>query len=229
MDVPAPKRIVDLDRLQLFENFPGAEQRPGQPIPRSRLAFCVRDGYPRLTVWLNDPKIDRNDRQANVCSAPLDIITFNTFLELLKEVILSNTDIRYKIECFGSTWVDNKMTGEKKLVGELHFGKKDGVVWISVTGPNKPLVPFRLILSDWHSIYHGDGTEISKAEASAITAKSYLHYLQSIYEYLAVMQATGNAVRELRGAGDPGSEDLPPPIPGNVSNVSGSSGFDFDL
>jgi hypothetical protein len=73
-------------------------------------------------------------------------------------------------------------TGERKLSCHAMVGKdEDGLVWISLVAKDRPRIKFIFQLSDWHEIFHGDGTPYNAADASVLQALSIARSLRLVY------------------------------------------------
>ena len=168
-----PIRINEILRFSMFTDAPGVEGK------RSRLAWSVRDGNPRVTVYTNIPT---DTIQKGVLSAPMNPETFFIFLDLFEKVALGDNGIKYKIDCYTSFRKEDGTYTDKTLQSELWFGKDDqGVIWISVNAPSRPKIKFDFKVYDYHKIYKGDGTQISESEASALQALAVIKAMRNIY------------------------------------------------
>lgn len=168
-----PVRIFDFERLSMWTPTPGAAGK------RARLAFGIRDGNPRITVFTNDP----NDKISNgVIYAAMNPETFYSFLELFSSVLRAKEETKYKINCFGTRWENDKPTKEKILVSDLCFGRDaEGVIWICVIAENRPKIKFEFAISDYHLLMDSDGKQFDKARASRLEAGAKLALLHDVY------------------------------------------------
>lgn len=169
---PPEIRIKDMDKLMMFAECPGVEGR------RSKLSWAIRDGAPRVTVYTNDPSDTEN---RGVISAPMDPTTFMAFLDYFDEVIKSPNEIKYRLECWGKPWVNGEPSTERALKGEIWIGKDNqGMVWISVTAPERPKIRFEYLVSEWHFFTKPDGKKLTRAEGSVVTAAATVSLLRSV-------------------------------------------------
>lgn len=167
----------------LFLNYPKFDlfaETPDHPGKRSRMAFGTRDGNPRITVFTNVPSDNVNK---GVIYAPFTPDVFLSFLDLFEKAIKNGLDTKYKIDC--KTYArtsDGKTDFENKVVtSQLWFGKdKNGICWICVTAENRPRIPFKFKMSDFHTFHHGDGRPFTEAEGSDIVAMSTVIGLRQI-------------------------------------------------
>ena len=168
-----PVRIIDFERLSMWTPTPGA---PGK---RARLAFGIRDGNPRITVFTNDP----NDKVNNgVIYAAMNPETFYGFLELFSAVLRAKEETKFKVQCFGTRWENDKPTKEKILISDLCFGRDaEGVIWICIIADNRPKIKFEFNISDYHLLVDSDGKQFDKARASRLEAGAKLALLHDVY------------------------------------------------
>lgn len=171
-----PTKILDFVRLQMFTPAPNMQN------VRSKLSFGFRDGNPRITVFTNDP----NDTIAKgIIYAGLSPEMFEIFLTVFETVIRTKDEVKQAIDCYTSRYEDNKPTGERLLNSQVWVGKDaNQLIWLSVTAENRPRIKFTFQVSEWHKIYHSDGTLITEAEGSRLAAMAHLNLLRQVYGHL---------------------------------------------
>ena len=186
----AKPKINELNKFTIFANAPGAEGR------RSRIAWSIRDGNPRITVYTNIPSDNVN---YGIISAPMNPETFYAFLELFEKVIHGESDVKYKIECYTSIPDKDGKYTDKTLLSDVIFGKDaNGVVWISVVSGNRPKIKFELKISDYHKIFHGNGNVFTESEASALQAMALVKALRATYyQYTNGFRQPGNGTNSV--------------------------------
>lgn len=163
-------KIVDFSRLSLYTSTPGVEGK------RSRMSFGARDGNPRITVFTNDP---RDTIAKGVISAAMNPETFMVFVNRFKNIVRSTTEVKDRIDCYGSRWENNKKVEDRVLLSTIWFGRDaEGIIWISVVADGRPKIRFDFRMSDWHHVYV-DGKQIDEATASAFEAGSKIHLIES--------------------------------------------------
>lgn len=163
----------ELEKFQLFT------ETPGVPGKRSRLGFSSYRGNPRITVFTNVP----NDTGKGVINAPMNPETFLVFLDLLEKVALNPAESKHKIDCWTVMRAaeGQEANREKTLLSELYFGRDAaGLIWISVTAPNRPRIKFDYRISDFHKIYKGDGTQLTEGESSTLQAMATIRALREV-------------------------------------------------
>jgi hypothetical protein len=177
-------QIHDLNKIMMFTETPGA---PGK---RSKLAWSVRDGAPRLTVFTNDPKDQVNK---GIMYAPMNPETFYAFMDLFEQVTKSPSGTKYKIDCLTSSrdQAGNIKQDEKVLLSEIWFGKDDaGLIWLSCVAPNRPKIKFTFKVSDYHRIFK-DGNPLSESEASCLQAMATIRILRNaFYSHVSALKPT---------------------------------------
>lgn len=189
-------KIVDFERLQMWTATPGAAGK------RAKLAFGVRDGNPRVTVFTNDP----NDKISNgIIYAAMNPETFYTFLELFNNVIRAKEETKYKISCYGTRWENDKPTKDKILISDLCFGRDaDGIIWICLIAENRPKIKFEFSISDYHLLYDAHGQQFDKSQASRLEATAKLALLRDIYAYAISKHSETPVVRHNNGNNNKG-------------------------
>lgn len=168
-----PVRIHDFERLQMWTPTPGAAGK------RAKLSFGIRDGNPRITVFTNDP----NDKiSSGVIYAAMNPETFYMFLKLFGDVVNAKEEVKYKIQCFGTRWENDKPTKDKLLISDLCFGRDaEGMVWICLIADNRPKIKFEFNISDYHLLLDGEGKQFDKPRASRLEAAAKLALLHQVY------------------------------------------------
>ena len=169
-------QINELNKFVMFASCPGSEGK------LSKLCWCIRDGNPRITVYTNDPKDTTN---YGVISAPMNPESFFGFLDLFEEIVNGEPDRKQQIESYTSYKNEAGIMGEKILMSELWFGKDSNkIIWMALVAPNRPKIKFEFKVSDYHKIFHSDGSPFSEADGSYFQFKAVLRFLRSIYPQL---------------------------------------------
>ena len=191
MDQIQPKpviKIIDLDRLKLWTNHPTL------PNVNSKLSFGIRDGFPRITLFTNDP----NERDAaGRLSCSFDIITFYTFIRLFKRIIMTDKDDSNKITCYTHTWENGvKVSNERVLQAILEFGKHNNKCYIKINYPNRDTGTFVFSGSIFHDILKTDGSLFSEGERSGLQAIDFLEVAADLYKEATVLYSIPVTIRE---------------------------------
>lgn len=171
-------KIQELEKFGLFTPAPGAD------FKRSRLAWCIRDGNPRITVYTNVPEDKTN---YGIIPAPMNPETFGIFLDLWEQIVKSDVADRKKVQCFTAQRTADGKPGEKILLSEVLFGRdNEGIVYIIVKAADdaRPKIKFDVKLSEYHKIFKGDGTPLTEKEGSTLQALAMINTLRSTYERL---------------------------------------------
>jgi hypothetical protein len=196
-DQPEKIKILDFDKFQMWTPTPGAEGK------RAKLGFGIRDGNPRITCFTNDPK---DTISKGIIYAAMNPETFFAFLTMFEKVIKSTGEVKNKIDCFGMRWENDKPTKDRILISELYFGRTaDGIIWISLVAENRPKIKFDFRISDFHGIFHGDGTQITEAESSQLEAMAKLGLLRSVYSNMIAKQIENPTPRPQNTQGNRGN------------------------
>jgi hypothetical protein len=205
-DAQAPvqeHQFKELDKFGMYTDAPGAEGR------RSRLVFSSFRGNPRITVFTGVP----NDSGKGVINAPMNPETFLIFLNMLESTAKQTGEVKHKIACDTTVKTSdgetNQRTQQRMALSDIFFGKDaEGVVWVSVIAENRPKIKFEFTVSNFHRIYKGDGTQISKGEASSLQALATIDALRPIF--------IGHA-SELRPPYQPGMDGKSKPATGGYA------------
>lgn len=168
--VERPK-FNELAKFAMFTPTPGVENK------RAKLAWVVRDGFPRISVNSNNP----SDKVNAPISAAMNPETFMAFLDELIKIANGPNSTKMQIECYTGLRGEGALPGDKVLASNLWFGKDDdGMVWISVTAKDRPQIKFEFQISDYHVFRRPSGA-LSKSEASVIQACAVANSLKMIF------------------------------------------------
>ena len=202
MSEPQVYTFKELEKFQMYTPAPGAQGK------RSALRYSSYRGNPRLSLFTNVP----NDSNRGMLNAAMNPETFLIFLDLLEKIARDPGPGKYKIDCMTTPRAPEgaERSTEKILGAELYFGRdENGIVWISVTAPNRPRIKFEYRLSEFHKVYKGDGTALTESEGST---------LQALATVLALREVFLTHMGELR----------PPYVPNGTKAESGKPAAKFD-
>jgi hypothetical protein len=185
-------KVNELKSFSLYTSAPGVQN------VTSKLAFCIRDGYPRVTVYTNIPSDQANNY--GIISANMNPEVFYIFLNTLEKAATGPVDTKYSLECSGMFRNTDGTPPEKRVLSHLIFGKdSEGVTWISVisTDDSRPKLKFEFAVSNFHRILKGDGTSFTASEISSVQAVATATALKLIYanlvnDYRVAKPKTGN-------------------------------------
>ena len=173
-------KILELQHWGLLEN--GSDF-----AKRGRLAWSIRDGYPRITIFTNKPDDTLN---YGILSAPMSPGTMFTVLDLLEQLAKGENNKAYRLQCMSLPRENGVISSQEKIVNSvLGFGKDvEGLLWISVVappgGPTRPQIKFYFKFNDFDKFLHGDGTPFTEAEGSKYQCIAAVHALRNIYSSL---------------------------------------------
>lgn len=153
---------------------------PTAPGKFSSLAWDVWMNNPRFVVATNDPTMMSKERGFGRIQAAMEPPTFMVFLELLDLCINSTEACKYRVANSGK---DKAGGFDPVPTSDLHVGRDaDGCIFVSVVSKEEgwPVIKFVFSAPDqrFHKLYHGNGTEFTKAEISVIYAKAYRKLLE---------------------------------------------------
>ena len=164
---PIPRTILNEYRLSL--KAPIEEKLGGTKEPGLRLSVLYNN--PRIDVFTGIP----NDKEYGVIKAPMDPLTFFTFLERFKEIIEGENDQTFKILNYTG------MPSNKTVVSTTIAGKdKDGIVWLSVIAEGRPRIKFKVLPSNYHIFKDKDGNDLDLSKVSYYTAKGWVNQFGSL-------------------------------------------------
>lgn len=182
---PTPRKKIALDINKLNLNAPC----PTAPGKISAWTWGHVKNNPRITVYTRDPADNTEKTGYGKIVANLDLPTLFVFFEKIKEATTQEKGWKVKIENKNYTFFGGKRSDAPAVLTELWTGKdKDGCVWISVTAKDRPLIKFIFSGTEFHNLYHGDGTPYTQAEASIGYALGYVNVLKEIYSNIAVSE-----------------------------------------
>ncbi len=172
-----------------FNPFTIKKEVPGDSVS---LLWSLRNGYPRITVYLTNKKADKVDWNSMII-APMDYIAAYTIADSIISIANEKEPTRIKVDCKNLKYVDNVKTEEKFVQATVHVGKdEDGIMFLSATETGKPAVKFEIVPTGWVVEYDKDGMELSKAESSKKHAISYGKLLKAMLSTYAINLITTN-------------------------------------
>ncbi len=155
----------------------------------AKLMWNLHNNNPRITVYTGDPSEKDNEKlnygriQAHL-DLPAAYAVFDAIEQMTKPNVENNTKI--KIENKNFTFFGGKRSDYPVVQSEVWCGKdRDGVIWISVTAKDRPMVKFCFLPTEFHHYYNGDGTQMDKGQASCYYARGYLYVLRQLYGQVA--------------------------------------------
>ena len=150
------------------------------------LTWSTRNGYPRITVYTSNNQARDADGKFNfnyIVTAPFDYITLQIFLTRFQEVIDSETEIHYKINCYNVKFDKGVKTNDIYLQATVIVGKdKEGVIYIAAVEEGKRTVKFEILPNDrFFKFYDKDNNEIAyKKILSNLYANAYVKVLNKL-------------------------------------------------
>jgi len=130
---------------------------------KASIQFMDRIKYPRLVLTIdNDQKDNWFD---NSIVAPLTREELISLASLIKFVSKSQDDCVYKLNCKNVIWdkEKNEPTENKYTQGIIEVGKKNGIVYLGMSAPEKGVFRFSFGTDkDWHTVTVDDNTSTDK-------------------------------------------------------------------
>jgi len=130
-----------------------------------------------LTMYSNDPADEK--KSVRIQMPPTDFCRILVLLEMAIN-FPEQGDHKVWMEYSDYMWFNREKSKEVKLQGTVYIGKKDGVVWMSLVSYDKsrPRIKFPFGNTMYTALYKSDGSAMTDAETSVISAKANLMFLQ---------------------------------------------------
>lgn len=178
--------VFEFKELEKFQMYADA---PNTPNKRSRLTFSTYRGNPRITVFTSVP----GDSHKGVINAPMNPETFLIFLNMLEKVAMTGDESEYTIVCETTPKAEEgKPRSQERIhLSDVKFGRdSQGIVYISVQAPNRPLVYFKFRVSDFHKLLKKGGVPFSEMESSSLQAIAALRGIrEAIGVHISILKA----------------------------------------
>lgn len=180
-----PRKKIALDNSKLNLTAPC----PTAPGKISALSWGFVKNNPRLTVYTRDPAEDNEKTGYGKIVANLDLPTLYMFFDNVHRAIVAENGFKVKIENKNYTFFGGKRSDAPQVLTELWTGKdKDGCVWVSITAVGRPMIKFIFGGTEFHHLFHGDGSPYTQAEASVGFAKGHIDLMRQLYSQVAVAE-----------------------------------------
>lgn len=199
---PKPKKnIFSSSKLQLTAPCPTAK---GQ---YSKFFIDVYNGMPGFRVRTGDPADEANDY--GIIKGPADPLILNMFAAHLQEMIDATSETKTKIECYNYDYANGQKSKDISLISELWLGRDaEGMIFVSVVAKNKerPVIKFVFSPGDsrFHKFYHSNGTQFSRQELSALTAKAWVTMITQMGNTIMMSEYTPPPTGQYGGGGNRG-------------------------
>lgn len=169
------KSPLELDKLALYTN-------PASPTDRTaRLTWSLIFNNPRITVYTNKKELENKENQWGRITARLDVLVAGSIIETLRNLVNQPEGTRSVIKNINYPVNDGVRSETPVHVNDVIMGKdKEGVIWLSVVQEGFPNIKFNITFSDYHDLFHGDGTQFTAAETSALATKAYCNILEQM-------------------------------------------------
>lgn len=170
-------KIITLSRLNLFK-----DNKAGRT---SILKFSVRNGYPRITTFINGG--DRSVRGLdNLIVTPFTYSGLNLFISALKNIIDDPKDTAYDIQCYNAKYIDGVKTDDTYLQGTITVGKDEsGTIYLKMQADEKPTVRFDLTIPKIFFKMQKNGVELTDTEeGSKLFTKGYVAQIETAFNDL---------------------------------------------
>jgi len=143
----------------------------------SSLTWSIRNGYPRITVFLDK---DQNGK-SGIIIAKFDAISLQVALTAFLDVINSTEDKVAKFNCSDIKYEDNVKTNEKYVQATVAFINKGGVISIALRSNKGVTKKYDILPSAFVAELDKDGNPITEiGTASTTWAKAYVTLLSKM-------------------------------------------------
>ncbi len=174
-NAPRFKSPLELDKLALYTKPASANDRT------AKLVWSVVFNHPRLTLFTNKKELENKENGWGRIIARLDILVAQSIIESLRSMVDAEPGTRMVIKNINYPINEGKRSETPVHVNDVILGKdKEGLIWISVVEENKPNIKFNIIFSDYHELFHGDGTAFTAKESSELATKAYCNILEKM-------------------------------------------------
>ena len=179
------KICLDHNKLRLGTACPTAEGK------WSSLVWGIHKNNPRITVYTGDPADNTSRTNNGAIRAELDAGLLMVLLQLLKQANTAEPGWKKCLKNYNYTYFGGKKSDKPVNTTDVWVGKdKEGLTYISVidaTNKDRPVIKFNIAPNwSWAKLYHGDGQQFSKEEASAVFTDGYVKLLENLYSQLIV-------------------------------------------
>jgi uncharacterized membrane protein YgcG len=179
------KICLDHNKLKLSTPCPTAEGK------YSQLVWGIHKNNPRVTIYTGDPADNTSRTNNGAIRAELDAGLLMTLMTLLGRANKAEAGWKKCIKNYNYTFFGGKKSDKPVNTTDVWVGKdKDGLTYISVvdaTNQERPKIKFNIAPNwAWAKLYHGDGQQYSKEEASEVFTEGYIKLLEQIYSQLIV-------------------------------------------
>lgn len=182
---PTPRKKIALDNNKLNLNAPC----PTAPGKTSAWTWGFVKNNPRITIYTRDPADNTEKTGYGKIVANLDTPTLYAFFENILRATTEENGWKVKIENKNYTFFGGKRSDAPVVINELWTGKdKDGCIWVSITAKERPLIKFIFGGTEFHHLFHGDGSQYTQAEASVGYAKGLVKFLQKLYAQISITE-----------------------------------------
>ena len=162
--------VIEIKELAKFSMFTPAPNTPGRS---SRLAWCIKDGNPILTVFTGV----QGDSRGGVLSLWMTPELFLNFINRAVEFCTNKETGRFIIESY---FKDKDGTNAQRE--SVVFGKTpEGLIYIAVTLEGRPKIKFDFQMGERFRFLKEDGSYLTAEELSTMTAANTLNAVRDIY------------------------------------------------
>lgn len=173
-----PKNVLDDPKFKLnAPALPNGQDRPSlQPgYAKNNPYLMVRTGVP-------------NDKDHGRIRAGLDTVAFYRVLEMIEEACAAPDGTNFYMENKNKPFINGARSKDLLVETKIIVGKdKEGRVFISVLSYDtaRPKIIFHFGQQYYHQVVEKDGTPVSEAHASVVTARAWVRAIRDVFGAVA--------------------------------------------
>lgn len=172
---PDPKSIPieELAKFNMFTPSPGMDKK------MARLTFGIRDGNPRISVFLNNPQFEKGAGIINASFFPAEWFTLMDQVIAMYERGQASEKIEAKV--FMNSKREDGSQGDKVLQGAVVFGyDNNGIACVALRANDRPTPVFRFTFTDYvHLLINGK--QVEESELSRMMATAAMRGVREVF------------------------------------------------
>jgi len=143
----------------------------------SSLTWSVRNGYPRITVFLDRDQNGKSD----IIMAKFDLVSLHVALTAFLDVINATEDKVVKFNCSDIKYDNNIKTNERYVQSTVAFINKGGIISIALRSSKGVTKKYDMIPSVFVAELDNDGTPITDLDKTSVAwANAYVTLLSKM-------------------------------------------------
>ena len=186
---PVPKTALDHPKLSLE----GDRINGSKGAPKFVLTFV--NNNPRFKVY---PNVE-GDEKAIV--GKCDFLAANNFINVLEKAARDENFDKDVVELKDHTFFEGKRSPEPRTEAKIVVGRDQGVIYIALTAPKRPVIKFPLRFSSYTRPMGNGSSEIEAAAESEMAALAFARGMSTLLAVVVGTNYTQPKPRENNGGG----------------------------